>query len=295
MRLAEGDCVLPVDKPIGPTSHDVVALARRSLRTRRIGHTGTLDPFASGLLILCVGRATRLAEYMSGMDKHYEAVARLGAETDTLDLDGQLVSGGDSWRDLDHDSIEAALRDQVGQFDQVPPRFSAKKVGGERMHRRARRGEDVELHPVAVTVYQATVMDVTLPEVRFSVHCSTGTYVRGIARDLGRALGCGAHLTMLRRTSVGHFHVDSALRPESFDDAKAVDRARLEPFESLRHLPTVSVDRAVSERIRNGQRVRVDEPGRPSEPLVTVTCGTDLVAMASLDDGVLRPRKVFPE
>lgn len=294
MKIADGDFLLPVDKPVGPTSHDVVGMARRALRTRRVGHTGTLDPFASGLLMLCVGRATRLAEYFSGLDKRYEAVARLGAETDTLDHEGDVVSSHDGWRDLDRATIEVAAQKQVGHLEQVPPQFSAKKVDGERMHRRARRGEKVELASVPVIVYDVTVIDVTLPEVRFSVHCSTGTYVRAIARDLGRTLGCGAHLTTLRRTAVGDFHVEGALPVEALSDEDAIAAVRVEPSGALAHLPSVPVNPEVAARIRNGQRVRIEAPGGTSEPLVTVTCGSDLLAMAALDDGVLRPGKVFP-
>jgi tRNA pseudouridine55 synthase len=293
VKIADGDFLLPVDKPVGPTSHDVVGMARRALGTRRVGHTGTLDPFASGLLVLCVGRATRLAEYFTGLDKRYEAVAKLGAETDTLDLEGDVVSGDDGWRGLDRARIESVAQTQVGQLDQVPPQFSAKRVDGERMHRRARRGEEIHLAPARVSVYALTVRDVALPDVRFSVHCSTGTYVRAIARDLGRALGCGAHLTALRRTAVGSFHVDAALPVQKLADEDALAGARIGPSEALGHLPTVPVDPEMAARIRNGQRVRIEASGGTSEALVTVTCGTDLLAMAEIDDGVLRPRKVF--
>ena len=294
MKIADGDFLLPVDKPVGPTSHDIVGMARRVLCTRRVGHTGTLDPFASGLLVLCVGQATRLAEYVSGMDKRYEAVARLGVETDSLDHTGEAVAHDDGWRKLDRRAIEVAAATQVGRIEQVPPQFSAKKVDGEAMHRRARRGETVTLAPVSVTVYEIEVTHVSLPDVHFSVRCSSGTYVRAIARDLGRTLGCGAHLTELRRTEVGTLHVDSALAIEAFADADAVAAARIEPVQGLAHLTKISVDEGVAGRLQNGQRVRIADPGSTSEPLVAVTCGAELLAMAELDDGVLRPRKVFP-
>jgi len=294
VKLADGDFLLPVDKPVGPTSHDVVGMARRALRTRRVGHTGTLDPFASGLLVLCVGRATRLSEYFTGMDKSYDAVARLGIETDTLDLEGEVVSTNDAWRDLDRASIESATGTQAGSIEQVPPQFSAKKVDGEAMHRRARRGEEVALRSVPVTVHELTVTDAPLPDLHFTVRCSSGTYIRAIARDLGTALGCGAHLTTLRRTRVGPFDLSRALPVSALDDESAVTAACMEPSEGLHHLTTVTVDDGVASRIRNGQRVRIADPGSASDALVTVTCGADLLAMATLDDGVLRPRKVFP-
>ena len=294
MRLADGDFLLPVDKPVGPTSHDVVGMARRALGTRRVGHTGTLDPFASGLLVLCVGRATRLSEYFTGMDKRYDAVARLGIETDTLDLEGEVFCKSDAWRDLDPTAIESATRTQTGPIDQIPPQFSAKKVDGVAMHRRARRGEEVALLPVQVTVHELTVTKVALPDLYFTVRCSSGTYIRAIARDLGRALGCGAHLTGLRRTRVGLFDVSAAVPVSALDDARAVKAACMEPYRGLYHLTQVTVDEGVASRIRNGQRVRIADPGSASEALVAVTCGTDLLAMATLDEGVLRPRKVFP-
>src|SRR4051812_46531009 len=136
--------VLPVDKPVGPTSHDAVAAVRRALRTREVGHTGTLDPFASGLLLVCVGRATRLAEYLTGLPKTYVATMRLGETTDTDDLTGEVIQSSDAWRSLSTDAIEEALRAQVGTIQQLPPSYSAKKVGGERMYAAARRGETVE-------------------------------------------------------------------------------------------------------------------------------------------------------
>ena len=294
MKLADGDFLLPVDKPVGPTSHDVVGMARRALGTRRVGHTGTLDPFASGLLVLCVGRATRLSEYFTGMDKRYDAVARLGIETDTLDLQGEVVSTSDAWRDLDRTAIESATATQTGPIDQIPPQFSAKKVDGEAMHRRARRGEEIALLPVPVTVHELAVTDVALPDLHFTVRCSSGTYVRAIARDLGQALGCGAHLRALRRTGVGSFDLSASVSVSALDDARAVTAACMEPCEGLRHLTQVTVNDEVASRIRNGQRVRIADPGSASEALVAVTCGSDLLAMATLDEGVLRPRKVFP-
>ena len=177
MRITEGDFLIPVDKPVGPTSHDVVSKARKALGMRRIGHTGTLDPFASGLLVLCAGRATRLAEYITGMDKGYEAVACLGIETDTLDLSGEVTSMNDRWRSIDSSSLEEVVLSQIGLIEQKPPQFSAKKIDGEPMYRRARRGEVIPLPAVQVTIYElasqsgalAVPTFVLLPEI--SVLC----------------------------------------------------------------------------------------------------------------------------
>ena len=283
--------VLPVDKAPGPTSHDVVAIARRALRERRIGHTGTLDPFASGLLLLCVGPATRLAEYLTGLDKTYEAVLRLGCRTDTLDLRGEVLEEHDGWRDLDPSAIEAAFATQTGTLDQVPPQYSAKKVDGVRMYERARRGESVELEPTRVTVHELTVVEVAPPLVRFRVRCSSGTYIRSIARDVGDALGVGAHLTSLRRTAVGEVSVEGALSPDDLDDADAVRDAAIGPLEAVAHMPRVTVDDGQVERLRHGQRVELSETPEPG--LVAIAGSEGLVAIGEARGTELRPRKVF--
>ncbi len=303
MRVEDGDYVLPVDKPEGPTSHDVVAVARRALSTRRVGHTGTLDPFASGLLLLCVGRATRLAEYLSGMDKRYEATARLGLETDTLDRDGVPVTEESDLSAVSQGALVEALAGLTGAIEQVPPQYSAKKVEGEAMHRRARRGERVELAPVPVTVHELELLDAAPPEFRLGVRCSSGTYIRAIARDLGRALGVGGHLTSLRRTAVGPFGVDDAVPLDRLDDTDAVASARIAPVDAVSHLRTVDVDEEEAGRLRHGQRLRLapasgaapgggtDIGGAPER--VAVAHAGALLAIGELDDGVLRPRKVF--
>lgn len=305
-----GDFVLPVDKPEGPTSHDVVGMARKALGTRRVGHTGTLDPFASGVLVLCIGRATRLAEYLTGLDKRYVAQARLGVATGTLDREGEVVAEDDGWSKLSTEAVETALRSFVGEVQQVPPQFSAKKVDGEAMHRKARRGERVELPPVSITVHGMELIDFDAPDVTFGVRCSTGTYVRALARDLGHALGVGAHLTALRRTSVGPFELDDALAVDDLERVEAVQARRVSPLRALGHLPTVEVEESEAVRIRHGQRVRIETTVAPgdvgAEPaaglvavaqgsdLVAVAQGADLVAVARLEDGVLKPTKVFP-
>lgn len=287
--------VLPVDKPEGPTSHDVVARARRALGTRRVGHTGTLDPFASGLLLLCVERATRLAEYLTGLDKRYEATAVLGTSTDTDDREGAVTAETDAWRRLTGAEVEEALRALEGEQEQVPPQYSAKKVAGEAMHRRARRGERVRLEPVRVQVHEIVPLEVDLPRVRFSVHCSSGTYVRALARDLGAVLGVGGHLVALRRTAVGGFRVEDAVPADDLDDGAAAQRARLSPLEAVAHLPRVELDDpALADRLRQGQRVRWDEGSRaPGDGSVAIVSEGGLLAIGALEDGVLRPRKVL--
>lgn len=286
--------ILRVDKPAGPTSHDIVGRCRRALGVRRIGHTGTLDPFATGLLLLCVGPATRLAEYLTGLDKAYEATAVLGQTTDTDDLEGEVVRISERWRDLGRADVEAALARFVGEIQQVPPAFSAKKVKGERMYRRARRGEAVSLAPTAVTVHEARVLDVALPEVRFALRCSSGTYVRAIARDLGDALGCGAHLTRLRRTRVGHLDLEGAVSGDALDDEAKVRTAWVEPAAALGHLPSVTLTEEDATRFRYGQATRwagpsASEEGRP----VAVLRDGALLGVGVRAGDRLRPRKVL--
>ena len=294
MNLAAGDFVLPVDKPVGPTSHDVVAAARRALGTRRVGHTGTLDPFASGLLVLCIGRATRLAEYLSGMSKTYHATARLGVTTDTLDCDGSLMVERDV-SSVDEAAIRQVLAELVGDIQQVPPQFSAKKVDGEAMYRRARRGEHVELRPLDVTIHEAELVSCNASDVEFSVRCSSGTYIRAIARDLGDALGVGAHLTELRRTSVGQYRIEDAVSMDEFADEAVVARARVAPIAAMAHLEGITLEDEHAARLLQGQRIRIAGEGEGrSADRVAISFGEDLLAIAELDDGVIRPRKVFP-
>jgi tRNA pseudouridine55 synthase len=204
------DGVLLIDKPSGPTSHDVVARLRNTSGERRMGHTGTLDPRATGLLPLVVGNATRLASLLSGSDKTYEATIRLGVTTDTDDADGQPV-GEPSTALPDDDVIDAAIREFAGSFEQVPPDHSAKRVAGKRAYDLARRSEELILQPVLVTVRAIERTWRTGDRVGLTVTASAGFYVRALARDLGRRIGCGAHLAELRRTRSGAFDVVDAL------------------------------------------------------------------------------------
>ena len=284
--------ILPVDKPEGPTSHDVVGLARRSLGTRRIGHTGTLDPFATGLLLLCIGRATRLAEYLTGLDKSYEAIARLGVATDTLDRTGAIAAESHEWEHIEPAAIRAAFEDQTGTRMQVPPAYSAKRLGGRRAYARARAGERVEPEPVEVTIRALEVTAVEGAEVRFRMRCSSGTYVRAVARDAGEGLGVGAHLTALRRTSIGGFDVRAALTPDALSDSGAVANALIAPLEALGHLPRVQLEEGEAERIGHGRTLPAGGRVGGTGPVVLAE-DDRLVAIAELDGRNLRPRKVF--
>lgn len=193
-----------VDKPGGMTSHDVVSQIRRLAGTRRVGHAGTLDPMATGVLVVAVNRATRLLGHLAVTDKRYDATIRLGAATTTDDAEGEVVESR-STAGLTEESVREALGRFRGEIDQVPSSVSAVKVAGKRAYARVRAGEQVDLPPRRVTVHALEVTGLDLPDVQISVHCSSGTYIRAIARDLGAALGVGGHLTALRRTAVGPF------------------------------------------------------------------------------------------
>lgn len=283
--------VLPIDKPAGPSSHDMVAVARRALGLRRIGHTGTLDPFATGLLLLCVGTATRLAEYLIGMDKVYEATARLGVATDTLDLTGAVVAESGDRTMPDTATIRAAFEDQVGTRHQTPPVYSAKKIAGRKAYELARAGEAVTPDAVEITIHGLEVTAIDGVNVSFRVRASSGTYVRAVARDAGDALGVGAHLTALRRTAIGEFDVDGALGPDQLEDDVAVRAALIDPLRAMAHMPTIEVDEDESRRISHGQRLAAG--GRADPGIVALAHADALVAVAESDGETIRPRKVF--
>ena len=250
--------VLVVDKPAGMTSHDVVARARRALGIRRVGHTGTLDPAATGVLVCAVGRATRLVQFMQSGPKTYAATMVLGRETDSQDADGEVVAEADASH-LTEEDVCAVLKTFVGTIEQVPPMVSAVKVGGERLHAKARRGEVVEREPRTVTVHDL-VLDEFVPgeraQLSFLVTCSGGTYVRTIAHDVGRELGVGGSLTALQRLSTGGFGLEDAL---ALDDVDALGedrtlRERLVPVaDALRLLPAVEVDDEVRDDLVHGR------------------------------------------
>lgn len=221
-----------VDKPSGVTSHDVVDVVRRSLRTRKVGHAGTLDPMATGLLILGVGRATRLLRYLGDLSKSYAATGRLGEETDTLDADGRIVRSAPV--DVSRAEIEGACAALVGDSLQTPPAYSAVKVGGRKLFEAARKGDALEApaRRIRVDAFEVSAFDGRDVEVRIT--CSGGTYVRVLVADVGRALGCGAHLVRLRRTAIGPFRVEDA-RPPGVGEPLPIERA-------IGHLPSVHLD-----------------------------------------------------
>jgi tRNA pseudouridine55 synthase len=249
------DGVIVVDKPEGWTSHDVVARTRHIAQTKKIGHLGTLDPIATGVLPLVIGRATRLAQFYTRSDKVYEGVVRFGWSTDTYDRAGEPTS---EKREvvLDPDELERALDRFRGEFAQTPPQVSAKKVDGRRAYEMARKDEPVVLEPVRVYVYELLVLGIDGPEVRLRAHCSGGTYLRSIAHDVGQALGCGAHLRELRRTSSGEFEIHQARTLAQLESLAAEERlldALVPPANMLPGFPGVYVDELTVAHIRNGR------------------------------------------
>ncbi|PYS96361.1 MAG: tRNA pseudouridine(55) synthase TruB [Acidobacteria bacterium] len=300
------DGVLALDKPEGPTSHDMVALARRALGVRRIGHAGTLDPMATGLLVLMVGKATRLATLLSGVDKTYRGTLTLGLATDTYDRDGAPAGPPREVR-----VSEAALREAVqgfrGTLSQVPPVFSAKKVHGTPMYRLARRRTPVTPVPAQVTFRRIDLIRFEGALVEFESEVSAGTYLRAFAHDLGETLGCGAHLSSLRRLAAGPFSVEGALRP---DELRALGReaaTRIVPMEEIPlGLPTLVLTAAGTHALRHGRPCSFSEVAAPGPPLPPGRCrlkgpegrllgiGEVLLQAPSEARPVVRPRIIFP-
>lgn len=278
--------MLLIDKPEGPTSHDVVDRVRHALGVRRAGHTGTLDPLASGLLVVLTGRATRLAQFLVGLDKEYEGVIRLGETTTTDDRGGVVTARSEAWRHIADEDLRSAMRALEGTYEQRPPAFSAKKIGGERAHRAARRGERPDVAPVTVRVHRFSLRGRRGPELDFEGRVGSGTYIRALARDLGDALGCGAHLGSLRRTAVGPFHVRDALPLDALDARVPL----LAPRAAVGHLPHVVADPVTAEHLRHGRTAEL--PGGPEGP-VAVLEGERLLAVAEGGEGRLRPRVVL--
>jgi tRNA pseudouridine55 synthase len=244
------DGVLVVDKPAGPTSHDVVDHVRRSLRERRAGHTGTLDPFATGVLPVCIGKATRLARFLAAGEKTYRATVRLGFATTTDDLTGEALSAPRPVT-VTAAEVSAAARPLVGERLQVPPTYSAKRSGGERLYDLARRGVVVDRPAVPVVVHAFDVLSVEGDRVQIEVRCAPGTYVRALARDLGEALGTGGHLVTLRRLRSGAFHEAEAV---TWDDVPRRGRDAVIPMAALLpELPAVTVTEEGQQALRHGR------------------------------------------
>ena len=278
--------LLPVVKASGPTSHDVVDMARRALGERRIGHTGTLDPMAEGLLLLCVGNATRLQRFLMDWEKTYRGVVRLGHATTTYDLEGEAMDPHGPVPAIDASGLDALRERFVGEIEQVPPPYSAKKIEGKKMYELARDGQHVELEAKRVSVHDLQLSVTDAERIELEVTCSTGFYVRSLAHDLGVALGCGGHLESLHRDRIGPYTTATALPQaelERVSEAQAiVDGPAWMPLDAVRlPFPDLSLNRGATERFIHGQETVVFRPGG----------GDDVVPEGSVtvrdDEGVL--------
>ncbi len=286
--------VLVVDKPIGLTSHDVVQIIRRGTNIRRAGHTGTLDPRASGVLVVLLGPAVRLSEYVSASDKRYQAIIRLGATTDTYDADGTITAS--SPVTIAEEQFENSLKQFVGEIEQIPPPFSAIKVKGKRAYEMAREGEEVDLAPRKITVYNLELLEWAPPEAVIDVYCSSGTYVRSLANDLGTVLGCGAHLVGLRRTKSGRFTLRDAIPMRKLREAFEAGnwyQYLIPAAEALSDWPAVEVTHEQVEALRHGNRI----PAAPDSPERGrgISEAGELVALLVLNAETQewQPKKVF--
>jgi tRNA pseudouridine55 synthase len=286
--------VFVIDKPVGLTSHDVVQIVRRGTGIRRAGHTGTLDPRASGVLVVLLGPAVRLSEFVSASDKSYQATIRLGSRTETYDAETEPTD------EMPVNVTEEEFRDLIkgyeGEIEQVPPPYSAVKVDGKKAYEMARKGEEVELEPRMINVYHLDLLEWAPPEVVIDVKCSSGTYVRSLANDIGEALGIGAHLVGLRRTSSGQFTLRDSISlrrlREAFETGTWAQHL-IPASEALNDWYTIELNAELLEKVRNGHRIPAKE-GETGWARAVSEQG-DLVALMEVieEDQEWQPRKVF--
>jgi len=286
--------VIVIDKPIGMTSHDVVQLVRKGTNIRRAGHTGTLDPRASGVLVVLVGPAVRLSEYVSASDKRYQAVIQLGTSTDTYDADGRVLSTTSV--DISEKQFNDVLQSFVGEIEQVPPPYSSVKVKGRHAYDMARNGEEVDLEPRTINVYNLDLLEWAPPEAVIDVYCSSGTYVRSLANDLGEKLGCGAHLIGLRRTKSGRFTLRDAVPLRKLREAfenNSWQNFIIPAAEALSDWPAIELNVEQLDIVRHGRRIPAD-PGSGKMARAISEDG-ELIGLLELDPETLewQPKKVF--
>ena len=286
------DGVLLIDKLVGITSFDVVRRVRKALNVRRVGHAGTLDPLASGLLVVCVGQATKLVPYLMDGNKQYRVTVTLGTGTDTLDSEGAVVETA-AIPPFDEARLQSVLAAFIGDIDQVPPMFSALKRNGEALYKKARRGESVNLKPRVVRIDAIDIVETTPDTFTLNVTCGKGTYIRALARDIARDLGTVGHVSMLRRTSASGFAVTDATPLDTLEE-NAVDR--LIPLAgALPHLPRLILLEKQETAIRYGQAIQVDVM-ESDGPVALVSGENALVAVAQATaDGLVKPVRVFPK
>ena len=289
--------VVNLDKPVGPTSHDMVGMMRRLTGTRRIGHAGTLDPLASGVLPILVGGATRFSAELTGGPKRYDAVIRLGARSATDDAEGPIEPVDGTLPD--EAAVLEALRTFIGTFDQLPPTFSARKVGGRTAHRAARAGDPLALPPRSVTIHALELLAYDRgddgADLRVDLRCGAGTYVRSLARDLGELLGCGGYLRALRRTEAAGLRVEAAVTPEQLEALAADGRLgeAILPVGDLLPFPHVTLDHDAAHAFRNGSARPLGD-GSAVDGRAAIYEGGELIGIGSVTANLLQPEKVLP-
>jgi len=294
--------LLVIDKPGAITSRDVVNSVEEWFPRVRVGHTGTLDPLATGVLVVCLGRATRLADYVQALDKVYRTRIQFGAVSDTDDADG-MVEATEKVVIPDKPTVSRAVQQFIGEIQQVPPAYSAAKVTGKRAYRLARRGHEVSLNARTVRVYSITMLSYAYPHLDLEIHCGKGTYIRSLARDLGQQLGCGGHVETLRRLRVGPFRVEDALSltppsPPGGEGRVPPDSlaSHILPLErAVCGLPRVMLSADEAWRLSHGQVLRFQDAALAGQEVAILTQTLDLIAIANADaaDGCLHPLKVF--
>lgn len=279
---------LNIYKPKGLTSHDVVARLRRITKIKQIGHTGTLDPFAEGVLPICIGKATRLIEYLED-DKAYEGVIQFGSSTNTYDLEGEITNSSD--KNISQEDIENALEIFRGNIVQKPPVFSAIKVNGKKLYEYARKGEEVEVPTREVTIYKLELIEFNQAkqQARVLIECSKGTYIRSIANDLGEFLGCYGHLVKLIRVKAGKFLLNSTLDLENLDIEKA-QQALIEPIKMLNYKHCI-IDESELKLVKNGMKLK--NRGFNNNEFTTIIFNQELISIAQCIDNQLVQKKVF--
>jgi tRNA pseudouridine55 synthase len=284
--------LLNLNKPGGMTSRDVVNRVTKHLRKVKVGHAGTLDPLASGVLVVCVGPATRLIEYVQDAQKTYRTVIRLGATSNTLDADGQIIENPDAPIPT-RSQIEQVLPTQVGTILQLPPQFSALKVEGKRAYDLAREGQVIELAPRPVRVDRIGLLSYEWPRLELEIDCGGGTYIRSIARDIGEALGCGGLVEVLIRTRIGQFRIEDAVDPLQLTDTSTVLGHLLPPLTALTHLPHLNLDANQQAAILRG--MAIPATGLPAGDVALISTDGDLIAIAEMDPTTdrLSPRRVL--
>ncbi len=292
------DGILNINKPQGLTSHDVVAAVRRMSQSTHVGHAGTLDPMATGVLLVCMGQATRVVEYLTDHDKKYQARVRLGVETDTYDATGRVIAEqAATGSAMTLDQVEEALQTLAGKITQIPPAYSAIKQNGVPMYKLARRGIPVEAEARQVEIYSITLTEFSPPDVGIEVHCSKGTYIRSLAHDLGAKLGCGAHLTALTRTAVGQFNLSDSATLEELRDAflSGYLGRFLNPLdEALLAFEAILLEPEAAQRIRQGNSIACGQ-SRSTSLVRAYSADGQLVALLEHGDSpdVWKPKKVF--